>query len=331
MQNGKQTKLLIITQAVDKNDTVLGFFHGWVQAFSQQFDVTVVCLRKGAHTLSVPVVSLGKEECVSRLTYLYRFYKAIFTLDYDAVFVHMNQEYVLLGGIFWRLMGKKVALWYNHTYGTWRTRLACWLAHRVYCTSAHAFTAKRARRMPAGIDTDYFDGQRVHDRSLLFLGRISPVKKVDLFLDAYEELCKRGTYRATICGEIADQAYWDLIRPRLERLPNLTFVPGVPHTKTRELYASHGVYVNLTQTGSFDKTILEALACRTLVVTSNQSFADILTVLPDKPTSAQIADAIEQAFAIDTPDIRNTVIERHSLKALVQKVQEDFSKDCAAS
>ncbi len=79
MQETKKTKLLIFTQAVDKNDSVLGFFHGWLEAFSRVFALTVVCLRKGAHDLSVPVVSLGKEEGASRLKYLYRFYKTIFS------------------------------------------------------------------------------------------------------------------------------------------------------------------------------------------------------------------------------------------------------------
>lgn len=325
MPETSRTKLLLITQAVDKNDSVLGFFHGWIKAFAQEFDVRVLCLRKGEHDLSVPVVSLGKEEGVSRLRYVYRFYKAIFSLDYDAVFVHMNQEYVLLGGIFWRLMGKKVLLWYNHKHGTWRTKLACWLAHRVYCTSAQAYTASVARVMPAGIDTDFFDGERSDDRSVLFLGRISPVKRVDLFLDAYAALVKRATWRATLCGEIADQAYWETIRPRLEQLPNVTFLPGIPHEETRDLYQSHGAYVNLTQTGSFDKTVPEALSCRMRVITTNQSFADLVPVLPEQASPEAIADAIEQSFAKPFPDVRNLVVQKHSLRALIQAVKADIS------
>src|SRR3990167_9977863 len=115
-------KLLIITQKVDVNDDILGFFHGWLEKFAKKFSkLTVICLEKGEYVLpqNVEVLSLGKEAGKSRLKYIFRFYKYIFKYrdDYDAVFVHMNPEYVVLGGLFWKIMRKKILLWYNHTYG----------------------------------------------------------------------------------------------------------------------------------------------------------------------------------------------------------------------
>ena len=45
-------KLLIITQKVDKNDQLLGFFIDWIIRFAQKFDkVTVLCLEKGEFIL----------------------------------------------------------------------------------------------------------------------------------------------------------------------------------------------------------------------------------------------------------------------------------------
>ena len=57
-------KLLIITQKVDINDDLLGFFHGWIAEFVRQCEqVTVICLQKGEYDLprNVRVLSLGKE------------------------------------------------------------------------------------------------------------------------------------------------------------------------------------------------------------------------------------------------------------------------------
>src|SRR3989338_9057482 len=122
-------RLLICTQAVDTTDPVLGFFHGWIVALAKHAEhVHVICLKKGEYRLpsNVLVHSLGKEEGRSLIKYTLRFYRSIWSLrnDYDSVFVHMNEEYVLLAGVFWRLLGKRIVLWRNHKKGSWRTRLA---------------------------------------------------------------------------------------------------------------------------------------------------------------------------------------------------------------
>ena len=105
-------RLLVCTQKIDRNDPVLGFFHRWIEEFSKHYEsLVVICLEKGEYVLpkNVKVLSLGKEKnklttnylllTTAKLKYVWNFYKCIFKFrrDYDAVFVHMNQEYVILG------------------------------------------------------------------------------------------------------------------------------------------------------------------------------------------------------------------------------------------
>ena len=52
---------------------------------------------------------------------------------------------------------------------------------------------------------------------------------------------------------------------------------AVPNHKTPKIYNQNEIFVNLTESGSFDKTILEAAACECLVVVSNQSLKDMLS------------------------------------------------------
>ncbi|MEK7538915.1 MAG: hypothetical protein AAB552_03680 [Patescibacteria group bacterium] len=57
-------KLLILTQKVDQNDDILGFFHGWIREFAKHAEqVTVIALGVGEYDLpkNVRVFSLGKE------------------------------------------------------------------------------------------------------------------------------------------------------------------------------------------------------------------------------------------------------------------------------
>ena len=61
------------------------------------------------------------------------------------------------------------------------------MAHNVFYTSPFSYTArfKHSRRMPAGIDTELFSrnaGITRQPRSILYLGRISPIKKVDVLI-----------------------------------------------------------------------------------------------------------------------------------------------------
>src|SRR3989344_3937656 len=95
-------KILIVTQKVDKNDPVLGFFHRWIEEFAKHYEsLVVICLEKGEYHLpqNVKILSLGKEERISKVRYIVHFYKYIWQerKNYDAVFVHMNQEYIILG------------------------------------------------------------------------------------------------------------------------------------------------------------------------------------------------------------------------------------------
>src|SRR3989344_6071232 len=132
-------KLLICTQKVDRSDDILGFFHRWIEEFAKHCEqVSVVCLWEGTHEFpeNVRVYSLGKsaqgrpasgwERLWLRIRYALRLYGYTWRLrnEYDSVFVHMNQEYVVLGGPLWRVLGKKVVLWYTHREVNFKLRLA---------------------------------------------------------------------------------------------------------------------------------------------------------------------------------------------------------------
>jgi glycosyltransferase involved in cell wall biosynthesis len=307
-------KLLLITQKVDRNDPVLGFFARWIEEFAKRYErVSVICLEKGEMSLpsNVSVYSLGKEEGNSRLGYITRFYRHIWALrhDYDAVFVHMNQEYVLLGWKSWFFMGKPVYLWRNHAKGSFLTNLAVFFSKKVFCTSPESYTAKFKKTilMPAGIDTDFFKPDPAVSRvlnSVLFLGRISPVKKVLEFIDWFKALGE--SYTATVAGGPVkgSESYAEEVRRRAPA--NMRFVGPVNQEGALKLYQSHEKYVNLTPGGSLDKTILEAAACGCKVLCEN----------------THLKIALEGKSG---EEARKYVIENHSLSLLMEKLQKEIS------
>ncbi len=341
-------KLLILTQKVDYDDDVLGFFHGWLREFARSFHtVTVICLEKGGFDLpeNVRVLSLGKERGRGRLGYAVRFLRFIWRerKAYDSVFVHMNKEYVLLGAWFWKMSGKKVVLWYNHPHADFQARLAGRWADTVLYTSPQSYFGRNniGVRMPVGIDTALFADKKENcpPDSLLYLGRISPIKNVDALIRAVV-LAKNRNVACTlsIVGNALprDRDYYEKIvndaRP-LVKEKRVRFLEGVSYHKAPAVYNGHAVFVNLTKSGSFDKTIFEAMACERLVIASNEGFSELLPeeyrrLLVFRENDAQdLASCIERTLALP-PHVREglgrrfreIILARHSLELLSRKL-----------
>ena len=291
MKTSNGVRLLILTQKIDKDDDILGFFHGWVEKLAQYCEsIIVICLERGAYNLpiNVRILSLGKEEEHSRIKYLMNFYNFIWTerKNYDTVFVHMNPEYIVLGGLLWKIFGKKIFLWYNHKKGGVKTRIAGRLSKKIFYTSDFSFFAKskKSRIMPAGIDTDKFrfsNEQRATSNAILSLGRISPVKHIDILIDALKILDGRNiSFIANIYGDPTEKDidYYNKIKEMasdLEKKGKIIFYKSVPNYETPVIYNQNEIFVNLTPTGSFDKTILEAMACGCIPIVCNKSFEKI--------------------------------------------------------
>lgn len=278
-------RLLICTQKIDKHDPVLGFFHDWVAAFASRYEsVIVICLEKGVYSLpdNVIVCSLGKETKQSRLCYIRKFilYAFNYRTQYDTVFVHMNEEYILLFGILWRLLGKRIALWRNHISGTWKTSLAVWLSHVVFYTSQSSFTArfKKGKIMPVGINEAAFtETVKTRDKSsILYVGRISPVKNIECLIEAFAILVKSGfAIKLILYGPVLDTGYMKKLSGRIKQSGienSVEFLGPVLPENLPQIYSRYGVCVNMTNSGSFDKTIFESAMCKTFPVVSNKNF-----------------------------------------------------------
>lgn len=341
-------KLLIITQVVDKNHDVLGFFHNWLLKFAQNFEqVTVICLQKGEYLLpeNVKVFSLGKEVKASRWQYIKNFYKYIFTerKQYDAVFVHMNQEYVLLGGIFWRIFAKKIILWRNHLSGSWLTNVAVFFANVVCCTSKESYTARFAKTkiMPVGLDEDFFKDQKLArvSNSVLFLSRMSPVKNPDIVFEALRILNEEKIdFQATFIGDPPvgyEKLYEDLKQKTIDLgMSNaVQWLTAIPNTETPMWYSKFFIFINATNSGSLDKTIFEAALCGCLPITSNKS---LINYFPDelifkekdaKDLSLKLKNILaksEEAKSILLNKTQVYIKNNHSLDKLMVELKKYF-------
>ncbi len=324
-------KLLIITQKVDKNDPVLGFFHTWIIKLAEKFDsISVICLESGEYDLpqNITIHSLGKKlksknyNLKSKLKYIFNFYKYIWRLrkDYDAVFVHMNQEYIVLGWKLWKLWGKKIYFWRNHPKGDLFTRLAVFVSDKVFCTSRQSFTAKykKTEIMPVGIDMDkfsitnsQFSPERVKN-SILFLSRMDKIKRPDLLIEALNILHEnRVDFVCNFYGDptMGGEEFYVSLQTKITGLglqEKVHFYPGVSNSQTPAIYAKHEIFVNLTPTGSMDKTIAEASSCGCLLVVANSS----------------LRGSIDEFFIVETVDALNVAKAIQNIMGLAESEKE---------
>lgn len=259
-------RLLIFTQAIDENDPVLGFFIDWVKELQIYYSsVQVITKRVGKHTLSCPVY-----EWNGKINLL----KLIFTLQYDSVFVHMNQEYVLFAGLYWRFLGIPISLWRNHKKGNIFTTIAQLLSNNSFCTSKYAYGSKRCRIMPCGI-SDRFKSIQEERKDFLYVGRIAPVKQILELCEGLRGLILQGKeFHVDFYGPI-DTEYFKKIEEVLDDVAftgSFFFHGPVKFSDLPAIYASHKTIINTTPSGAFDKVIYEAAASGCSVLAISKEF-----------------------------------------------------------
>lgn len=329
-------KLLIVTQKVDSSDSNLGFFTRWITEFSKHCEkVTVICLEKGAYDFSqnVQVLSLGKEnKKASRFSYSFRFLKLIWKErhNYDAVFVHMNPEYVLLGGVLWKLLRKRAVLWYVHKQVNVKLRLAEKLVDKILTASKESFrlASRNIEVVGHGIDIKTIPSQSTKNTGLhlVTVGRISLTKNLRTLLSGFLELRKSvPDAQFTVIGEAITESDLKYSEDLQNDFVQAKFLGAIPQSN---IYKDHQytVFVHASNTGSMDKAVLEALSAGLPVFTSSEAFsADIPGITKfEAGNVTDLADKVLRAFKggklVIGGEGRSYVEENHSLNRLIPRI-----------
>ena len=347
--NKKSMRLLILTQKVDQNDDVLGFFHGWIAEFAKHCEqVTVIALGVGEYHLpkNVRVFSLGKERGVSRLSYLFSFYRLIWRerKNYDVVFVHMNPVYVILGGLLWRAWKKNIGLWYTHKHVDMKLRIAEKLSHTIFTASSESFRlmSNKIKVVGHGINIETFKPTEKRGNEVFRIvtaGRISPVKDYQTLIEAVAIIVQDHiSVKVDIVGgpaTAADKDYLEVLRAlvhkkNLEQV--IRFVGSVPNKELPVYLERADIFVNMSRTGSLDKAVLEAMASGVPVVTSNEALREVLgpdaqSLMFTTGSANECSERIKSVQALSLAERRilagrlHDVVEKeHNSKMLIPRI-----------
>ncbi len=343
-------RILILTQKMDKNDPILGFFNTWVEKMAGEVkSIKVICLEEGEHNLppNVQVYSLGKESGRSKLKYLYNFYKYIFKLknEYDTVFVHMNPEYVVLGGLFWRMFNKKIALWYTHREVDLKLRIAEKFSDIIFTASKESFRllSDKLKVMGHGIDLNSYNVPAYKEHTgpikIIQVGRITPIKHCTEAVEALYILRDSWVRDVSLrfVGEPTtdeDKAYFKKLMKLVETRgvsEQVKFVGSVSKDKIVKEYEGCDISLNLLPTGGLDKAVFESMASGRLVVSSNQAFKEYLgdkLILKDfsaRTVSEKIKDIFNQGGLENvTITLKHTAENKANLDSLIKNIIKEL-------
>lgn len=286
----------------------------------------------------------------------------------DGVFCHMNPEYTILIAPYAKLFKKELVSWYTHKAVTWRLKLMEKLADVVLTASPESFrlASKKVVVTGHGIDVEKFkplnvilsDSEESRSKrtgsfgfcpqddekeskifTVLSVGRISPTKDYETLIKAADILQDKLDFKIKIIGSpgLFEQAsYFFSLKEMVEKMnlrERVEFVGAVPHGEIVFYFKSADLFVNLSDTGSLDKAVLEAMASGTLVLTSNEAFNKILPseLMVKKNQPEILAQKILWVFNLNqdrkkelSGKLRQIVVESHNLDKLVEKIIEQF-------
>ncbi len=345
----KAMKLLFITQKVDKGDSNLGFFHYWLEKFSSKLDQSyVVCLNKGESQLpsNMEVFSLGKESGFGKIRQFFRLQKFLFKhlKQVDGVFCHMCPIYAIFSWPLVTIYNKKMVLWYLHKSVTFKLKLVQKLVDSILTASEKSCRLKNRKKIKIvghGIDINIFKPLNISEVgdstfNILSAGRVAPVKNLDILIQAVEVLVNQKNIKnlkVSIVGAPVDKIEQEYAK-RIKSLVKekgldqyIQFVGAVDYSQMPDYYQQANLFINLSQTGSIDKAVLEAMASGSLVLTSNEAFNEILSkeYLFNQTNTDDLANKIVALINKPKDDtLREMVIKDHSLDNLTSKIIKCF-------
>lgn len=144
-----------------------------------------------------------------------------------------------------------------------------------------------------------FDINKKYDKIICFAGRLVPNKGVDILLNSakiYEK--NRNNVLTLIVGDGSEYKSLNLLREKL-RLKNVVFLGNQNAEVLRKIYSASDICVVPSREEAFGLVALEAIACGTPVIATNQGgMVDFVTkdvgTLIEKENVEKLAEEIEK-------------------------------------
>ncbi len=347
-------KLIFITPKFDADDIEVGYLHRWVEELAKHTKhIEVLCAHEGYHTLPehVHVRSLGREKNAKFIKRTRRLLWHLFVMLFkgDTVLIHGNLTYPIIMGPLWRLMRKRVGVWYED--GDVSTKLAIaqpFLTHIFTPTSeALHMGGDKKQVVGHGIDVEMFRplARPKHDGTFRIVtgGHMSVNKDYATLIRATALLSESidTPFSVTIVGAAkpGSETYTKEMQTLVHSYglgDTIIFRGPMKNADVVKLYRESDLYLSLYQLGRIEKSLVEATLTALPVVTSNEAFQEFAGdynsfVFFEPGDETALADRIQHVMKM-TNDARRTLglsfrqiaVREHSIERLIRGIVLGF-------
>ena len=341
--------LILFNFESNKNSQALAFALDWINEISKNVDkLYVVSLRCGEYkvddNVEVYCINQDKKSRIQTIFSICRTLKEIHKKDknIDGYFVHMAHYFVPIIYPFAKIFNQKTVLWYAHKSVPISLRIANFFTDIAVASTpvGYQINTDKLKIIGQGIDTNKFKFK--HDfrnkiKNIVTVGRISKVKNVDMIVEAFLSLKRDDIYLYIVGDALAgdDKSYLEGIKKTIpkEYEKNIIFTGSISFDKLPEIYSDIDLSINISDTGSLDKTIIEPMAMGIPIITSNDSAKQIFSHLDNHGVylldtkdklSSILKDIVEKKCDFDRVQLREEIVQNHSLEKLAKKIVREF-------
>jgi glycosyltransferase involved in cell wall biosynthesis len=193
-----------------------------------------------------------------------------YVFDFSELLLKKNKPYIaMIGGMNMSYDGKALTYYQNAHHIIVHTEI-----QKKELLLHFGFTNLDIRVLPLGIDTAFFKPKDTFQKSegkLLFVGRISRLKQIEIAIEALNYL-KKTTFenpKLTVVGPISDLDYFkelNILISKLDIVNNIEFIGSVPHEQLIYYYQNCDILLLPSEHESFGMVMTEAMACGVPVV-----------------------------------------------------------------
>lgn len=271
---------------------------------------------------------------------IFQLYKLLQKHPCDVCYIHMAHKWAYRFWPVFKFYKIPVLMWYAHGSVKWHLYLATWCANKIVTPTDESFRINTSKKtiIGHGIDAQLFNppAARTPLPEVVSVGRLSPRKRPMLAVDVLAALRAQDPttpWRLKLVGPClgaADEAHLKEVRQHIAALgleAAVDITGPLTQAQTVDLYKTARLHLNVSQTGSMDKTVLESLACGCPVVTTNEAFQAMPEIFCPSSAAADLAKALLSAQDRLSPEAaRALVTGQHDLAHWADEVMGLFAR-----